>query len=93
MSDAEPVGDPARVVNVLSSATTAAPPDRLAMVVELQGDANDLVALLLSNAATTEELTPPDIATTTRRGRRAGARLLEVTTLRDAMGTCWMTAD
>ena len=47
MGDAEPVGDAAGVVDVLAGAAGAAPPDGLAVVVELQGDADDVVALLL----------------------------------------------
>ena len=39
---------------------------RRAMVVKLQRDADDVVAGAFSSPATTEESTPPDIATTTR---------------------------
>jgi hypothetical protein len=46
-----------------------------------------------SKAATTEESTPPDIATTTLCGRRARTRIVEETTLREAMGACWSTVD
>ena len=53
-------------MNVLSGAAGPLPPDRLAMIVELQGDADDVVTLRLIRAATTEESTPPDMATTTR---------------------------
>jgi hypothetical protein len=37
------------------------------VVVELERDADDVVALALQQAATTDESTPPDIATTMRR--------------------------
>ena len=42
MGDAEPVGDSLGVVDVLPSAATAGAADRLAVVIELQGDADDL---------------------------------------------------
>ena len=75
--DAELVGDPAGVVDV---AHRAAPRVGVAAP-ELEGDADDLVALVGSMAAATEESTPPDMATSTctaaadlRGRRRAGAR-------------------
>ena len=51
VGDAELVGDPARVVDVLAGAAGPAPPDGLAVVVELQGDADDVVALLLEHGS------------------------------------------
>ena len=51
---------------------------RRAMVVELQRDADDVVAFAsFSRPATTEESTPPDMATTTRvsAGRPGRSRL------------------
>ena len=44
MGDAEPVGDGAGVVDVLAGAAGPAAPDRLAMIVELEGDADHLGA-------------------------------------------------
>ena len=46
MGDAEPLGDARRVVDVLAGAARALAPDRRAVVVELQGDADDLKAAL-----------------------------------------------
>ena len=45
MGNAEPGRDVARVMNVLAGAAGALAVDRLAVVVELQGDADDVVAL------------------------------------------------
>ena len=45
--NAEPVGDAAGIVDVLSGAAGTAPPDSLAMVIKLQGDADDFAPLLL----------------------------------------------
>ena len=42
MCDAEPVGDGARVVDILPRATGARTPHSLAMIVELERHANDL---------------------------------------------------
>ncbi len=50
MRDAERLGDTARVVNVLAGAAGAAPMRRRAMVVELQRDADDVVALARQEA-------------------------------------------
>ena len=47
MRDAEPVGDAARVVDILPGTAGSAPANRGAVIVELQGDADDLVPLLL----------------------------------------------
>ena len=66
MRNAERVGDAARIVDVLAGAAAALPARRLAVIVELQRDADDLVALRCMSAAATEESTPPDMATTTR---------------------------
>ena len=66
MGDAERVGDAARVVDVLAGAAGALAARRGAMVVELQRDADHVVALGRSSAAATELSTPPDMATTTR---------------------------
>ena len=44
MGDPEPFGDGARVVNVAAGAAGLRPPDRLAMVVELEGDPDHLGA-------------------------------------------------
>ena len=52
---------------------------RLAVVVELQRDADDVVPGALQSAATTEESTPPDMATTTRvRAPRAARACLDL---------------
>ena len=51
VGDAELVGHPARVVNVLAGAAGPAPPHGLAVVVELQGDADDVVPLLLEQGS------------------------------------------
>ncbi len=45
MGNADPLGDEARVVNVLSGAAGALAVRRLAMIVELQGHAHDVIAL------------------------------------------------
>jgi hypothetical protein len=45
--NAEPVGDAPGIVDVLSGAASTAPPDSLAMVIKLQGDADDFAPLLL----------------------------------------------
>ncbi len=66
MGNSEPGGDVAGVVDVLAGAAGALAVGRLAVVVELHGHADDVIALAASIAATTEESTPPDIATTTR---------------------------
>jgi len=47
MRNADEVGDTARVVNILTGAAGALALDRLAVIVELQRDAHDVVALLL----------------------------------------------
>src|SRR5581483_2378482 len=47
VGDAEPVGDAARIMDVLAGTARAAPSDGLAVIVELKGDAYDVVALLL----------------------------------------------
>ena len=47
MRDAEPIGDLARVADVLAGAAGALLPDGGAMIVKLKGDAHDVVALLL----------------------------------------------
>ena len=46
MSNPETIGDATGVVNVLSCATTPRTADRLAVVVQLQGDADHLAAAL-----------------------------------------------
>ena len=66
MRDAELRGDLARVVDVLPGAAGAGAMRGRAVVVELQGDADHIVAGRFTRAATTEESTPPDMATTTR---------------------------
>jgi hypothetical protein len=45
--DAELIGHPARIVNVLSGTTGSPAPHGLAMVVKLQGDADHIITLLL----------------------------------------------
>src|SRR6185503_17147503 len=47
VGNAEPVGHPAGVVDVLAGAAGPAPSGRRAVVVELQRDADDIVALAL----------------------------------------------
>ena len=64
--NAERVGNPAGVVDVLAGAAAALAAGGVAVIVELQGDADDVVPGLRISAATTEESTPPDMATTTR---------------------------
>ena len=44
MRDLEPVRDAPRVLDILARATGALAPDRLAMIVELKRDADDIVA-------------------------------------------------
>ena len=44
MGDAEPVGDGARIVDVAAGAAALRPPDRLAMIVKLERDADHLGA-------------------------------------------------
>ena len=44
MGDVEPLGDPARVVNVLAGAARAFPAQRGAVIVQLQRDADHLAA-------------------------------------------------
>ena len=46
MGDAKPVGDTAGIIDVLTRTAGAAPSDCLAMIIELEGDANDVAALL-----------------------------------------------
>ena len=48
--DAERLGDPARIVNVLARAAGTLAMDRRPMVVELQRDPDDIVALLAEQA-------------------------------------------
>ena len=45
MRDLERIGHAPRILDVLAGATSALPADRLAMVVELQRDADHVVAL------------------------------------------------
>ena len=67
VGNAERLGDAARVVDVLAGAAAALTARRGAVIVELQRNADDIVALpCCMSAATTEESTPPDMATTTR---------------------------
>ena len=87
MRNAEPVGDAAGIVDVLSGAAGTAPPDSLAMVIELQGDADDFAPLLLEQRsddgridATRHRHDDPSWAAS----RRA---LPEDVSLREAMGT------
>src|SRR5215470_13222461 len=47
VGDAKPVGDTAGVVDVLARTAGAAPPECLTMIVELEGDADDVATLLL----------------------------------------------
>ena len=71
------LGGGARVVDVLAGAAGALLLDRRAVVVELQGDADHVVAgALASRAAVTVESTPPDMAATIRvpAGRRTASR-------------------
>ena len=74
MRDAERLGDAARVVDVLAGAAGAGAVRRRAVVVELQRHADHVVAGPLEQAATTEESTPPDIATTIRVRARGPGR-------------------
>src|SRR5215472_6654688 len=46
MSDSKAVGNAPRIADILAGTTRALPPDHGAVIVELQGDANDLKALL-----------------------------------------------
>ena len=67
MGNADALGDGARVVDVAAGAAGALAVGRGAVVVELQRDADDVIAGLgFSSAAVTDESTPPDMATTTR---------------------------
>ncbi len=70
VGDAEVLGDAAGVVDVIDGAAAALHllghaflAGEAALVPELQGEADELVALGLSMAATVEESTPPDMAT------------------------------
>src|SRR6516225_5948 len=47
VGDAKPVGDAARIVDVLARTAGAAPADCLTMIIELEGDADDLATLLV----------------------------------------------
>jgi hypothetical protein len=66
MGNADGLRHAAGVVDVLAGAAGALAVHGGAVVVELERDADDVVALALESAATTEESTPPDMATTTR---------------------------
>ena len=66
MRNAERVGDMARVVDVLTGAAASLPPVAVAVIIELQGHADDVVAALLHHRGDDGVSTPPDIATTTR---------------------------
>ena len=50
MRDLEPVRDAARVLDILARATGAFASDRLAMIVELKRDADDIVAFGLEQS-------------------------------------------
>ena len=69
-------------------------PDRLAVVVELQGDADDVVALLREQGGddggidATRHGDDDRVADGSADVRWRGGRYL-----RDAMGTCWLTAN
>ena len=80
MRNADPLGDGAGVVDVAAGAAGALAMGRRAVIVELQRDADDVIAGSASSAAVTEESTPPDIATTTRvsAGRPSISRLLRM---------------
>ena len=59
-------GDAPGIMDVLSGTAGTLSPDRLAMIVKLERDADDIIARRLESAAATEESTPPDIAQTMR---------------------------
>ena len=63
--DANALGNAARIVDVLPSATRTLAMDRSAMVVSLTSH-QPRHSLRLGKAAVTDESTPPDMATTTR---------------------------
>jgi hypothetical protein len=62
------------------------------VVVELQRDADHLVALLGSSAATTEESTPPDMATTVDHGLLAPEEACEMYQLSSEELEIWRSA-
>ena len=59
-------GDALGVIDVRAGAAGAFARRRLVFRIKLQGDADHVIALLLSSAAVTEESTPPDMAATMR---------------------------
>ncbi|GIX14265.1 MAG: hypothetical protein KatS3mg118_2224 [Paracoccaceae bacterium] len=67
VGNAQTLGHPPGVADVLPRAAGAAALHRRAVIVELQGDPITSWPSWASRAATTELSTPPDIATTTRR--------------------------
>lgn len=71
MGDAQAIAHRARVADITARTARARAAHRLAMVVELQGDADRLGPVAWASAATTELSTPPDIATTIRLARGA----------------------
>ena len=66
MRDADPCRNGASVIDILAGATGPLAVGRCAVVVELQGDPDDVVAFGLEQRRVTDKLTPPDMATTTR---------------------------
>jgi hypothetical protein len=82
MRDADPLGDISRIVDVLPGATGSLAMGGRPMIVKLQRDADDVVALRLDL-----EGRPPDMATTTlvSCGRPSRSRLLSMVPVIDAI--------
>jgi hypothetical protein len=66
MRDAERLADAAGIVDILAGAARAGAVHGGAMIVELQGDAEHVIALALQNAGHDGTVDAADMATTTR---------------------------
>ena len=65
MGDAQSLRHAAGVLNILAGAAGALAADRLAVVVELERDADHVIALTLQEGRDHGGVDPPDMATTT----------------------------
>ncbi len=92
MGNAEPVGDPPGVVDVLAGAAGAGARGRGAVVVELERDPDDVIAALgQQRRRDRAESTPPDMATTTRvsAGRPGRSRAPSISDGETAVKSIW----